>query len=118
GISFSRTRQAQPLKSSDYAEYDLLVCMDGENVFNANRFFSGDPDAKIHLLLDYTNTPGREVADPWYSGDFETAYRDIMAGCQGLLGNTVGTEAGGGFAALGALSHKIKNTPDFRSIFY
>ena len=85
GITFSRTRQAQPLKLSDYAEYDLLVCMDGENVFNANRFFSGDPDAKIHLLLDYTNTPGREVADPWYSGDFEAAYRDIMAGCQGLL---------------------------------
>ena len=48
------------------------------------RFWNGDPENKLRLLLDYTGRPG-EVADPWYSGDFETTYRDVLEGCEGIL---------------------------------
>ena len=49
------------------------------------RMLGGDPEEKIHLLMDYSQHPGREVADPWYTGDFETTYRDVLKGCEGLL---------------------------------
>ncbi|MBR2934081.1 MAG: hypothetical protein IKB79_00635, partial [Oscillospiraceae bacterium] len=45
----------------------------------------GDPERKIHLLLDYTGRPGKDIADPWYTGNFEDTYRDVLEGCQGLL---------------------------------
>ena len=49
------------------------------------RILGGDPEGKVHLLLDYAGRPGQEVADPWYTGDFETTYRDVLEGCRGLL---------------------------------
>ena len=58
--------------------------MDNANMRNMKRFWGGDPEGKIRMLLDYTQRPG-EVADPWYSGDFETTWRDVYAGCKGLL---------------------------------
>ena len=85
GIRYSAAKRAQPLNLKFYNKYDLLICMDGENVYNTRQFFGGDLEDKIHLLLDYTSSPGREVADPWYSGNFEAAFQDIMEGCQGLL---------------------------------
>ena len=58
--------------------------MDNWNIRNMLRITGGDPDGKIKMLLDFTNRPG-EVADPWYSGDFETTYRDVLEGCEGIL---------------------------------
>ena len=58
--------------------------MDSYNIRNMKRMCGGDPEGKIRMLMDYTNRPG-EVADPWYTGDFNATYRDCMEGCKGLL---------------------------------
>ena len=58
--------------------------MDQANYRNMLRIYGGDPNRKVHLLLDYTSRPGN-VADPWYTGDFEATWRDVLEGCQGLL---------------------------------
>ena len=65
-------RRAVRLSHADYAQYDLLVCMERYNLRNALSLLGGDPDGKLRLLL-----PERDVADPWYSDDFDTAFRDI-----------------------------------------
>ena len=75
---------ARQLTKNDYKEFDLLVGMDGANLRNMHRICGGDPDGKIHLLLDYTDRPG-DVADPWYTDDFEATWQDVLAGCHGLL---------------------------------
>ena len=75
---------ARQLTGGDYAEYDLLIGMDQANLRNMRRICGGDPEGKLHLLLDYTGSPG-DVADPWYTGDFEATWRDVLAGCRGLL---------------------------------
>lgn len=82
-------KTARQITPEDYTRFDLLIGMDHANLRNMQRFFPGDPDQKLHLLLEYTNRPG-EVADPWYSGDFDAAWRDIYAGCQGLLAQLCG----------------------------
>ncbi len=76
---------ARQLRQDDYSAYDLLVGMDSGNLRNMRRICGGDPEGKMHLLLEYAGRPGEEVADPWYTGDFEAAWRDILSGCQGLL---------------------------------
>ncbi len=76
---------ARQLRSSDYDEYDLLIGMDHANIRNMQRMCGGDPDGKMQLLLDYTDRPGQEVADPWYTGNFEATWRDVEDGCRGLL---------------------------------
>lgn len=83
GLSTGGKRAVQ-LSADDYGKYDLFVCMDRYNVRGAIRIFGSDKDEKIRMLMDYTDRPG-DVSDPWYSGDFETAYRDIYEGCKGLL---------------------------------
>ena len=82
-------KTARQITPEDYTRFDLLIGMDHANLRNMQRFFQGDPDQKLHLLLEYTNRPG-EVADPWYSGDFDAAWRDIYAGCQELLAQLCG----------------------------
>ena len=77
-------KTARRLTSSDYGRYDLLIGMDRANLRNMQRICGGDSDGKMHLLMDYTDRPG-DVADPWYTGDFETTWRDVLAGCRGLL---------------------------------
>ena len=77
-------KTAHRLTKDDYDEYDLLVGMDRMNFRNMHRICGGDPEGKIHLLMDYTNRPG-EVADPWYTGDFEETWQDVLEGCRGLL---------------------------------
>ena len=72
------------LRQEDYDDYDLLIGMDDANLRNMRRICGGDPAGKIHMLLDYTNHPG-SVADPWFTGDFEATWRDVLAGCEGLL---------------------------------
>ena len=75
---------ARRMTAGDYAGYDLLIGMDDANIRNMNRIAGGDPDGKIRRLMDYTARPG-EVADPWYTRDFESAWRDVNEGCQALL---------------------------------
>ena len=77
-------KYAVQLSRLDYDKYDLLVGMDSANIRNMQRLFGGDPDGKIKKLMDYT-ARGGDVDDPWYSGDFETTYRDISEGCAALL---------------------------------
>lgn len=77
-------KTARQMRKSDYEEYDLIIGMDSANYRNMNRICGGDPEGKIHLLMDYTTRPGN-VADPWYTGDFETTWRDVNEGCRGLL---------------------------------
>ena len=84
GIPFDRSKEARVLEKRDYDRYDLLIGMDERNRRNMKRLFRSDPAGKVCLLLDYTERP-REVSDPWYSGDYERAYRDIFEGCEALL---------------------------------
>ena len=77
-------KTARQMTKRDYTEYDLLIGMDRMNLRNMQRLYGGDPQGKICLLLDYTDRPG-EVADPWYTGDFEQTWQDVCAGCRGLL---------------------------------
>lgn len=77
-------RKARQMTWGDYGHYDLLIGFDDENLREIRRIAGGDPDRKIHLLLDFTNHP-REIADPWYTGDFVSTYRDVKEGCESLL---------------------------------
>lgn len=77
-------KTARQLRKSDYDRFDLLIGMDRANLRNMQRICGGDPEGKIRSLMDYTDRPG-EVADPWYTGDFEATWRDVLEGCQGML---------------------------------
>ena len=77
-------KTARQLTRADYVQYDLLIGMDRANIRNMNRICGGDPEGKIKLLLDFTDRPG-DVADPWYTDDFDATWQDVMEGCQGLL---------------------------------
>lgn len=77
-------KRAVQLKKSDYESNDYLIAMDTNNVRNIMRIIGSDKDDKVTKLMSYTNRGG-DVADPWYSGDFETCYNDIYEGCRGLL---------------------------------
>ena len=76
---------ARQMTRRDYEHFDRILGMDHANIRNIQRIAGGDPDGKIALLLDHAGRPGQEVADPWYTGDFDAAWEDILAGCEGLL---------------------------------
>ena len=77
-------KTAVQMTAADYGRYDYILVMDRSNMRNAMRIIDSDPENKVSMLLDFTDYP-RSVADPWYSGDFETAYADIEEGCGALL---------------------------------
>jgi len=77
-------KTARQMTRADYDRYDLLVGMDEANIRNMRRISGGDPEGKILQLLDFTERPG-EVADPWYTGNFDATWRDVLEGCQCLL---------------------------------
>ena len=83
GISCGSHR-ARQLTRRDYEEFDLLLGMDGANRRNMLRMLGGDPEGKVHLLLDFSDRP-RDIADPWYTGNFDETYDDVAEGCQALL---------------------------------
>ena len=83
GIS-CKGKTARQMTRHDYDRFDLIVGMDRWNLHNMERICGGDPEDKIHLLMDYTDRPG-EVADPWYTGNFDATWRDVAEGCEGLL---------------------------------
>lgn len=77
-------KTARQLRRNDYGRWDYLVGMDESNRRNIIRMCGGDPEEKVSLLLDHTSRP-RQVADPWYTGDFERTWRDVLEGCTALL---------------------------------
>ena len=89
-------KYAKHMEPSDYQKFDLLIGMDQQNIRNMNRITGGDPDGKIYKMMDFAldwehpekaalGKSSPDVADPWYTGDFEATWRDVTAGCQGLL---------------------------------
>ena len=83
GISCAGKTSRQLVKA-DYDRYDFLIGMDHANLRNMRHICGGDPEGKIHLMLEYAGRSG-DVADPWYTGDFEATWRDVEDGCRGLL---------------------------------
>jgi protein-tyrosine phosphatase len=77
-------KTARQLTRQDYDRFDLLIGMDSWNIRNMTRICGGDPKGKIQMLLDFTDRPG-DVADPWYTGNFEATWRDVLEGCECLL---------------------------------
>lgn len=76
--------RAVQMTKADYDNYDYLIGMDTANIRNMNRIAGGDPDEKIYKLLTFAGS-GRDVADPWYTGDFEATYDDVITGCNAFL---------------------------------
>lgn len=83
GISCEGKRAVQ-LQRSDYDKYDYLIGMEERNRRNMLRILGKDPAHKVSLLLDYADEPG-DIADPWYTGNFDSTYRDVVRGCEGFL---------------------------------
>ena len=77
-------KTARRIKASDYDDFDLLICMDEYNIRNTRRFFGGDSEGKIKLLLSYAGSD-RPIADPWYTGNFDDTWDDVLTGCTALL---------------------------------
>ena len=83
GIPYTK-RRARRIRPQDYEDFDLIIGMDKENLRDLMRFFHDDPEGKVSLLLDWTGIH-RNVADPWYTGDFDVTYEDVTRGCDALL---------------------------------
>ena len=77
--------KARQMTRADYERFDYLIGMEGRNVSNMLRILGGDPEGKVRRLL-----PGRDIADPWYTGDFDATYEDVAAGCGALLEEILG----------------------------
>ena len=77
-------KTARQMTRDDYRYYDKVVAMDRNNLRNLRRMFGDDTEHKISLLMDHTRHPG-DVADPWYTGDFEATWCDVLEGCRGIL---------------------------------
>lgn len=77
-------KTAQQLTRADYSKFDWLVGMDSANLRNMHRICGDDPEGKMHLLMEFTDRPGN-VADPWYTRDFEATWQDVLEGCRRLL---------------------------------
>lgn len=75
---------AVQMTRQDYEDYDFLIGMERFNLRNMKRITGGDPDGKMHLLLDFSEHP-RDISDPWYTGNFDETYRDVKEGCEALL---------------------------------
>lgn len=77
-------KTSRQITINDYNYYDYIVAMDQNNLRNLKKIIGDDPQNKVSLLMDYTNRPA-DVADPWYTGDFNTTWNDVVEGCMGLL---------------------------------
>lgn len=84
GVPYKR-RAARKMTKADYSRFDLIILMDDYNVTLAERILGSDPDGKLCMLLDFTDRKGSSIADPWYTGNFEETYHDIVEGCQAIL---------------------------------
>ena len=84
GVPFDPCRTARKVTAADYGRFDRIICMDASNLRIIKRIIPEDPQKKIHLMMAYTGQ-GRDVADPWYTGDFEEAFQDLLEGCEAML---------------------------------
>ena len=89
GIPFDR-RGARKMEPRDYGRYDHILVMEPRNADGVRRICGGDPEGKISLLLAHAGRPGEAIADPWYTGDFDRTWDDLLAGCEGLLDELAG----------------------------
>ena len=87
GIWFDSQKRSRQITPADYDRFDTIICMDSSNLRLIRRFFPEDPLGKIHLMMAYAGKR-RDVADPWYTGDFEQTYRDLKEGCTAMLDNS------------------------------
>lgn len=85
GVWFDPARTARKVTASDYSRFDRIICMDSSNLRRMLSIAGGDPDKKIRLMMSYAGE-ARDVADPWYTGDFETAFQDILRACESIVG--------------------------------
>lgn len=83
GIPFAK-RKATKLKPEDYKKYDYIIGMESSNIINIQKIVGNDIDNKVYRLLEFSNNP-RDIADPWYTGNFEVTFNDIVEGCTGFL---------------------------------
>ena len=84
GIRFDNDKRARQVVLADYDRFDRIICMDHSNLRLLKRIIPDDPQGKIHLMMSYAGV-SRDVADPWYTGDFEEAFQDILEGCEAVL---------------------------------
>ena len=77
-------KTARQMTAGDYRDFDYLLAAERYNIRNMERITGGDPEHKIYRLLDFSDRP-RDIADPWYTGDFDEAWDDIVEGCQAFL---------------------------------
>ena len=84
GVPFDSGKTARQVVAADYERFDLIVCMDEWNVRLLKKLIPSDPSGKIRLMMSFAGI-NRDVADPWYTGDFEKTYQDLMVGCRALL---------------------------------
>ena len=84
GVWFDPAKTARQVTRADYDRFDRIICMDAWNLRLIKRIIPDDPEGKIHLMMSYTGI-GRDVADPWYTGDFEETFQDLLEGCEAML---------------------------------
>ena len=84
GIPFDTSKTARQITRADYDRFDLIICMDRMNLRWLKYIIPNDPDNKVRLMMSYAGQD-RDVADPWYTGDFETTYRDLDLATEALL---------------------------------
>ncbi len=82
---------AHRMTQADYDYYDMIICMDHNNLRNLNRIVGEDKEGKVSLMLDYTDRAGGEVADPWYTGNFDATWVDVTEGCNALIDEIMGS---------------------------
>ena len=85
GVAYTK-HKAKQMKKEDYEKYDYIIAMETSNIKGIMRIIGEDKKNKVCRLLDYTNNP-RDIADPWYTGNFEITYNDILEGCNALIHN-------------------------------
>ena len=83
GVPYGK-HKARQLRKEDYSKFDYIIAMENSNIRNIMRIIEEDKENKVHRLLDFTNNP-RDIADPWYTGNFEVTYQDITKGCNAFL---------------------------------
>ena len=84
GIPFDPGKRARRISADDYGRFDRIICMDSSNLRLISRIIPADPERKIHLMMSYAGS-GRDVADPWYTGDFEQTFQDLLTACEAML---------------------------------
>ncbi len=84
GVRFDPDKRARQMTRADYERFDRIIYMDASNLRWIRRIIPEDPEGKIHLMMSYTGS-GRDVADPWYTGDFERTFQDLLNACEAML---------------------------------